>query len=39
MLGGATTGCGLTLALRDGFRADEHPALLVTPFDPPSSTT
>jgi DNA-binding transcriptional LysR family regulator len=35
MLRGATTGCGLTLAMRDAFRAEEHPALLAIPFDPP----
>jgi DNA-binding transcriptional LysR family regulator len=35
MLRGATTGCGLTLALRDAFRAEEHPALVAVPFDPP----
>ena len=35
MLRGAATGCGLTLAMRDGFHADEQPELLAIPFDPP----
>ena len=35
MLRGATTGCGLTLAMCDVFREDEHPDLVAVPFDPP----
>jgi DNA-binding transcriptional LysR family regulator len=35
MLRGARTGCGLTLAARAQFRADEHPDLVAIPFDPP----
>jgi DNA-binding transcriptional LysR family regulator len=35
MLRGAATGCGLTLAMRDGIDPDEHPELVAIPFAPP----